>query len=167
MSSATNPTATSKAMGAWSNKPDLSKVSAPAKQEEKSKPTYVDPTDGFRNEARSFIRGLNLEELKKNDYNKTICFMFYNDGGNLKVKRAVAGLCEKSNQALTLKANRVTADIKDKETQCAEEVLLAAHPHRKFLFSWAYDTGLEKSKPACQAGCCKLLAKFKIEDLYY
>jgi hypothetical protein len=131
-----------------------------------SRPSYVDPMDGYRNAARRFIANLNPNEL---DAGKTTCYMFYVVHGKLRYRTAVAGWSKRWNQVL---ANRHLAGIDDKSTTCAEEVLLAQHPHTNFLFSWTYDTGLRTEKRACtnaksrcQRGCRHLLQAKNIEDL--
>jgi hypothetical protein len=55
--------------------------------------------------------------------------------------------------------------VHDKETTCAEELLLLQWGVDGWVFSLAYD--MENGwKPACQAGCAALLRQYDIDELY-
>lgn len=126
-----------------------------------SKPSHVDVMDAHRKDARTQIEKI-LEAKSNLAPGKTTCYMFYEHQGKLRKKSAVAGLTSNLDK---LKSNRTEAGIRDKETCCAEEVLLSENPGMTFLFSWTYDTALMIEKKACTKGCKDLLKLKKIEDL--
>ncbi|APR85971.1 Hypothetical protein A7982_11320 [Minicystis rosea] len=63
---------------------------------------------------------------------------------------------------------RIKSSADKRKGSCAEEVILAKFPKKKFIFSIAYDrtrTGGEKWKAACNNGCKDMLTSNNIEDL--
>jgi len=116
--------------------------------------------------ARAVYEGWRSKSGEADNYEKTLCLMFYKDfAGQLKYVQHTSGAPENIKTKLT--ALRNAARVEYKDTVCAEERLLCTLspkvPKESLLFSAAFDN--MGPKQACE-NCIRCLNLYGIEDLH-
>lgn len=142
--------------------------------------------------AQAVRQTMDMLDIQEKAGTHVLCCMFYLDkNSRLQAVMETSGepSRKESEAVLALRANAATDiskftknDPKDKQTWCAEEFLLAKHPEKRFLFSWAFDGRLRNDirkdvnispqqinkgqmVKACRASCRGILESKKIVDL--